>query len=126
MVSQYIQPCIELDQGAESTKQEIDRMLGTFESAQPEWASLIVLMPMKDGTLHFSVDYSKFKAMAICDAYMILPKDNYIDALAEPKILFPSNSNGGYWQVKITEKDRYQTAFESHHGLFFWKGIPWN
>ena len=106
--------------------QEIDRMLkaGVIEPAQSEWASPVVLVPKKDGTLRFCVDYRRLNAMSVRDSYPLPRMDECIDSLGEAKVFTTLDCNWGYWQVPIREKDRDKTTFASHSGLYRFLRMP--
>lgn len=65
-------------------KQEIDRMLTVYviEPAQTKWASPIVLVQKKDGTLRFLVDYSRLNAVMVQGSYSLLYIKECIDSLS--------------------------------------------
>lgn len=61
---------------------EINEMLKmkVIKPAETEWATPIVFAAKKDGSLRFSVDYSKLNAIIICDSSPILQMDQCIDS----------------------------------------------
>ena len=73
----------------EEVKQDLKAMLaeGVIEPSQSDWASPIVLVRKKDGSIHLCVDYRKLNAQSKVDAYPmpriedILGKANFITTL---------------------------------------------
>lgn len=45
--------------------------MGVVEPTHTEWAAPTVFVPEKDGTLRFCVEYCKFNAVSVGDAYQI-------------------------------------------------------
>lgn len=50
--------------------------------------------------------------------------DVCIDFLGEARILFTFNANSDYLQLEMDEKDADQTAFVTHHGLYWYTKMP--
>lgn len=67
---------------------EIDNMLklGVIEPATTEWESPLVLVPKKEGTLNFFVEYRKLNSVTIRDSYPIQRMDEWIESLGEASI----------------------------------------
>ena len=107
-------------------KAEIGRMLqeGVIEPASSEWASPVVLVPKKDGTLRFCVDYRRLNKLTRRDSYPIPRMDECIDSLGDATVFTTLDCNSGYWQVEVDEPDRDKTTFTSHMGLFRFIRMP--
>ena len=67
------------------------------------WASPVVLIPKKDGTRRFCVDYRKLNAFTIRDASPIRRIDDTLDSLQEATFFSTLHLRTGYWQVEIDE-----------------------
>jgi len=55
---------------------------GIIEPAASPWASNVVLVKKKDGSLHFCVDYRQLNSITIKDSYPLPLVDNCLNALA--------------------------------------------
>lgn len=88
-----------------------------FQPAQMERASLVVIVPKMNKTLHFCVNYCKLSAVTIQDSYPILRIHERIYLLGDAMILSALKASSNYGQVETAEEDRYKTAFKTHHGL---------
>ena len=95
-----------------------------IESATSEWASPIVLVPKKDGSLRFCVDYRRLNAKTVPDAYPLPRNDDYLDSLGEAEIFTTLDCNAGYWQVPVAPEDRDKTTFTSYLGTFRYTRMP--
>lgn len=89
--------------------------LNVTEPAKSEWESLIVLVPSKEGLLRFCVDYRKLNDVTIRDAYPIQRMDDGLGSLGKVHVFFILDSNSGYWQIEIDDRDKGKTKFTSHH-----------
>ena len=107
-------------------KAEIGRMReeGVIEPASAEWASPVVLVPRKDGTLRFCVDYRRLNALTRRDSYTIPRMDECIDSLGDTTIFSTLDCNSGYLQVEVDEADRDKTTLTSHLGILRFLRIP--
>ena len=85
------------------------------------WASPVVLVPKKDGTLRFCVDYRQLNSITTKDAYPLPCID---DTLAGSLWFTTLDLISGYWQVEVKPEDREKTAFCTKDGLFEFKVMP--
>ena len=88
------------------------------------WASPIVLVPKKDGSLRFCVDYRKVNEITHKDAYPIPRIDDTLDTLAGSVCFSTLDLKSGYWQVEVDPQHREKTAFCTHEGLFQFNVMP--
>ena len=73
----------------EMVQKELKEMLdaGIIEPSNSEWASPIVLVQKKDGTMRLCVDYRKLNSMAEADAYPMSRADELINDLGSAKFI---------------------------------------
>ena len=95
-----------------------------IQPSSSPWASPIVLVPKKDGTVRFCVDYRKVNSLTRKDTYPLPRVDDTLDTLSGSKWFSMLDLISGYWQVKVEEKDREKTAFCTPDGLFEFKVMP--
>ena len=107
-------------QHSDYIKDETNRMLahGIIEPAASPWASNIVLVRKKDGTLRFCIDYQKLNSVTYKDSYPLPLIDNCLNALAGSSWFSTLDLRSGYHNIPIAEEDKDKTAFVTPGGCF--------
>ena len=106
--------------------EEIQKMLhaGVIEPATSEWASPVVLVSKKDGSLRFCVDYRRLKARTLTDAYPLPRMDDCIESLGDAVVFTTLDCNSGYWQLPVAPEDQDKTTFTTQCGTFRYTRMP--
>lgn len=88
------------------------------------YASPIVLVRKKDGSLRLCVDYRLLNSKTRKDAFPLPRIEESLDALSGAQWFSTIDLASGYHQVPVTEKDRMKTAFCTPFGLFEFQRMP--
>jgi transposase InsO family protein len=110
----------------EDCEKEVTAMLakGVIEPGQSPWASPVVLVRKKDGSLRFCVDYRRLNNVTKFDAYPLPRIDETLDALGGAKWFSTLDLISGYWQVGLTPEAKLKSAFCVRSGLYLWRVMP--
>ncbi len=93
------------------------------ESCSP-YASPIVLVKKKDGSLRMCVDYRQLNSKTRKDAFPLPRIEESLDALTGARWFSTLDLTSGYNQVPMSEGDKPKTAFCTPFGLFEWNRMP--
>ena len=110
----------------EEARKLLDDMLqkDIIRPSTSPWASPIVLVRKKDGSLRFCIDYCKLNAVTRKDAYPLPRVDDTLDTLAGSVYFTTLDLISGYWQVGVSPGDAEKTAFCTPEGLFEFNVMP--
>ena len=88
------------------------------------YSSPVVLVPKKDGSVRFCIDFRKVNKVTEFDAE---PMPNMLEVIIKMsgyKFFTKMDLCKGYWQVSLSERSKPLTAFETPRGLFQCKTMP--
>ena len=85
--------------------------VGAICKSTSPWASPVVLVWKKDGSLRFCIDLQKLNSHTIKDAYSLPRIEESLDCLNGAKIFMSLDLKSGYWQVLMAEDSIPYTAF---------------
>lgn len=109
-----------------SLKKEVDLMLslGIIRPSKSEWCNPVVLVPKKDGSIRFCIDFRYLNSVSKFDSYPTPRIDDLIKCLGKAKYLTMIALCKGYWQVPLTQPSQELTAFWTPWGLFQFTVLP--
>ncbi|MCG8045657.1 MAG: reverse transcriptase domain-containing protein, partial [Candidatus Thiodiazotropha endolucinida] len=98
---------------------------GLIEPSYSAWSAPAVLVPKRDGTTRFCVDYRRLNQVTIPDSHPLPRIDDTLDALGGSNWFSTLDLKSGFHQVSIAEEDRPKTAFSiPGSGLWQWRVLP--
>ena len=84
---------------------------GAIHRSCSPWASAVVLVHKKDGSLRFCIDLRHLNSHTIKDAYSLPRIEESLDCLNGACIFTSLDLKSGYWQVEMAENSIPYTAF---------------
>jgi len=110
----------------EAIDERVNEMLrhGVIEPAASPWASNVVLVSKKDGSLRFCVDYRAVNAVTYKDAYPLPLIDNCVNAMSRSSWFSTLDLRAGYHNIPVAEADRDKTAFVTRRGCWRYTVMP--
>ena len=109
-----------------AAEEEVQKMLKNdiIEPSNSPWASPVVLVRKKDGTLRYCIDYRKLNAITRKDSYPLPRIDDSLDTLGKAQYFSTLDLASGYWQIGLTEDAKEKSAFCTPGGLYQFKVMP--
>ena len=106
--------------------EQLDEMLELkiISPSRSEWASNVVMVKKKDGSLRFCIDYRKLNEKTEKDVYPLPRIDSCLDALAGARWFSTFDLRAGYHQVGLHPKDAHKTTFITRRGSFQFDVLP--
>ena len=97
---------------------------GVIKPSESPWASPVVLVRKKDGTLRFCVDYRALNSVTKPDLFPLPRINDLLDQLGKCKCFTTLDLKSGYWQIKVHGDSQEKTAFITHQGLLEFRVMP--
>ena len=94
---------------------------GIVQPSTSVWASPVVLVPERGGSLRFCVNYLKLNTATKKDVYPLPRFDDIFDTIWKLRYFTTLNLAAGYWQIQL---DPAKTAFSTHCGLHEFVRMP--
>ena len=112
----------------EKVRVEIERLegLGVVEKVtQPtDWISSLVVTMKPNGQARLCIDPKPLNKAIMRNHYPMRTLDDVIEELAGAEFFTHLDARNGFWHVKLTEKSKHLTTFETPFGKYCWKRMP--
>ena len=110
----------------DTVKEAIEEMLdtGVIRPSCSPWASPVVLVPKKDGSTRFCVDYRALNQVSVFDAYPMPRIDDILGTVGAACFISTLDLSRGYCQIPLSKASCDKTAFTMPFGLFEFVTMP--
>lgn len=97
---------------------------GVIRESESPFASPIVVVRKKDGSVRLCIDFRKLTLQTIKDAYALPKLEDAFSALAGSKWFSVLDLKSGYYQIEMEESDKQKTAFVCPLGFWEFHRMP--
>jgi len=106
--------------------EQVNQMLqqGIIEPSRSAWASNVVMVRKKDGSMRFCVDYRAVNAKTRKDAHPLPLISESLDILSGGCWFSTFDLRAGYHQLSVHPASREKTAFLTRRGIFHFRSLP--
>ncbi|KAJ0039446.1 hypothetical protein NL108_014130 [Boleophthalmus pectinirostris] len=110
----------------EAVRKHLQELLdaGVIRESESPFASPIVVVRKKDGSVRLCIDYRKLNLQTIKDAYALPNLQEAFSALAGSKWFSVLDLKSGYYQIEMSESDKQKTAFVCPLGFWEFNRMP--
>ena len=107
-------------------KAEIEKLLAShvIRPSTSPWASPIVPVPKKDGSIRVCIDYRRLNSITQADPFYMITLDEILDRVGNSQCLSKLDLSKGYYQISIAEEEKKKTAFISQFGKYEFNRMP--
>ena len=124
----FRQPARRIPDGAQrnAVESEIQKLLenGMARPSTSPWASLVVMVEMKDNSWRICVDYRCLNVATKFDCFPLPRLDEVLDVVARCSVFSSYDLAMAYHQVLVAPSDVEKTAFITHAGLVEMTKMP--
>lgn len=96
-----------------------------IKESQSPFVSPILLVKKKTGDWRMCIDYRRLNALIIQNRFPLPVFDEFVDELDGVVWFTTLDMASDYHQVLVDLTNRYKTAFQTHHGHYEYKEIPY-
>ena len=114
------------DKLKEGVRAEVNKLveLGIVVPSSSPWASPVVPVPKKDGSVRVCIDYRKLNEVTTADPYYMASMEEILERVGGSKIISKIDLCKGFYQVEVEPSSREKTAFVSPYGKFEFQRMP--
>ena len=98
--------------------------IGVIRPSCSPWASPVVVVPKKDGSMRLCVDYRRLNRETVRDAYPLPHLEDTLAALNGANYYSSLDLNQGYLQIQVSPSDTPKTAFIIPGGFYEFTRMP--
>jgi hypothetical protein len=113
ITTSYRHPKKYKDEIEKAIKELLD--MGHIRPSSIPFASSVVLVKKKDGTMHMCIEFRALNKKTIKNKYLIPRIDELLDELHGVVYFTKNDLRSGYHQIKMREEDISKTAFRCHY-----------
>lgn len=110
----------------DDVRRHIQQLLaaGIVKESRSPYASPIVVVRKKDGSIRMCIDYRTLNSRTIPDQYTTPRIDDALDCLTGSKWFSVLDLRSGYYQIPMSEQDKEKTAFICPVGFYQFERMP--
>nr|XP_013767485.1 PREDICTED: uncharacterized protein LOC102206490 [Pundamilia nyererei] len=107
-------------------RQHLQQLLaaGIIKESRSPFASPIVVVRKKNGSIRICIDYRTLNSRTIPDQYIIPRIDDALDCLTGSKWFSVLDLRSGYYRIAMSEQDKEKTAFICPLGFYQFELMP--
>ncbi|XP_038574937.1 uncharacterized protein LOC119902683 [Micropterus salmoides] len=110
----------------EDVRKHLQELLraGIIKESRSPYASPIVIVRKKNGTIRMCIDYRFLNSRTIPDQYTTPCIDDALDSLSGSKWFSVLDLRSGYYQIAMADEDKEKTAFICPLGFYQFERMP--